>query len=73
MLIAPSAAPKRPPNRWLVDLPALGHPDIRALVRNLADRGVAMFPRDVFYHPGAWGVPHRPAPIDSQAVGSVLS
>lgn len=45
VLIAPSATPKRQPNRWLVDLPVLGHQDTRALVRNLADRGVTMFPR----------------------------
>ena len=65
----------RPPREFLVDLPAMSAPQTRALVADLADSGVAAMPRDVVFHPRAWGARVGPAsPVDpaAMAIGALV-
>lgn len=70
-----SLSPIEPSHRYLVDLPDSVGPAPHALARSLAAAGVAMLPRDVTFHPGAWRVQAPPpAPVDptSLAIGALV-
>lgn len=65
----------RAPYNFLVDLPTMTTAQTHELVAALTDRGVAMTPRDVIFHPRAWGArTSPPSPVDPQslAIGALI-
>ena len=55
--------------RYLVDLPDTSVASLHELAASLAADGVAILPRDVFFHPQAWNVQnHSSGPVDATAL-----
>jgi putative ABC transport system permease protein len=61
--VSEDTADSNPPS-YLVDLPELTRTQAKALVSELAAKGIALQSRDAIIHPEAWGLPSYQKPID---------